>query len=345
MLKKINLFALFRISTVGAMRLASWKRRKHNRIQDQTQNWLFGKEYFYSSRAQEKRTDEKELKRRENQDLARHEYSEFIKEYLARYRDLTTYIKQFFPNYSAVKHDRFNLEHTIKRLFDYHLVEKDIAHDFPGYESHDYSIKISPENYWKSIIYHGVTQANFHDLINNELVRGIAKPIAEYYKLRDALTGWYIRKIIKCRDWITDTTQVFYTHFKFRDIPKEELCDKIRADFREKQVHYSEMFKVFGITEILIEKAIKATLNDAGRKKNFNEWYEANKHKWRVSFSFQQPKDYHLELLGLTGDPTKGEIKKAYRKKSLEVHPDIVGGDGKEFIELTKSYHYLIGTK
>jgi len=345
MLNKVLLYSILRIEQLGSMPMRSWKRRQYNKIQDQTQLWLFGKEYFFSSHTQEKRTDEKELARRKNQDEVRVEYSEYIKEYLKIYRGIADCIKQFFPNYSAVKHDKFQLKKTIKRLFDYHLVHNDLDDiQYDSYPDHDYNRNINPESYWRGVIRNGVTADNFDDIIENELVREIDPLIAEYYSLRDSLTGWYIKKIIRCREWMTDTSQVFYSHFKFKDIPVDELCEKIKFDFYNHS--NKNIFQVFGVTEDLINRATKATLNESGRKKKYTEWYNANKHKWRaMEFKFQHPKSYHLEILGLSEVATIKDIKKAYRKKVLTCHPDIVGGDGKEFIELTKSYDFLINRK
>lgn len=49
---------------------------------------------------------------------------------------------------------------------------------------------------------------------------------------------------------------------------------------------------------------------------------------------------YH-RLLGLKGNSTKSEIRKAYRKKSKELHPD-TGGDEKKFKEIHDAYEALM---
>ncbi len=50
------------------------------------------------------------------------------------------------------------------------------------------------------------------------------------------------------------------------------------------------------------------------------------------------------ELLGISENATKEEIKKAYRKKALELHPDR-GGDAKMFKDLQKAYENLVNEK
>jgi len=39
---------------------------------------------------------------------------------------------------------------------------------------------------------------------------------------------------------------------------------------------------------------------------------------------------------------TKKELKKRYWTKAKKVHPDIIGGDGKEFRRLKKDYDFLL---
>lgn len=46
------------------------------------------------------------------------------------------------------------------------------------------------------------------------------------------------------------------------------------------------------------------------------------------------------EILGVSETATPDEIKKAYRKKAMELHPD-VGGDEEEFKMLNNAYHTL----
>ena len=48
------------------------------------------------------------------------------------------------------------------------------------------------------------------------------------------------------------------------------------------------------------------------------------------------------EILGVDPDADRSEIKRAYREKILETHPDKVGGDGQEFIKVKQAYECLI---
>ena len=48
-----------------------------------------------------------------------------------------------------------------------------------------------------------------------------------------------------------------------------------------------------------------------------------------------------LEVLGIPENPTKSEIKRAYRQLVRKAHPDR-GGDAKKFIALRKAYEHLI---
>jgi len=54
-------------------------------------------------------------------------------------------------------------------------------------------------------------------------------------------------------------------------------------------------------------------------------------------------KEYY-ELLEVNTDATPDQIKTAYRKKSLVVHPD-KGGDPEAFKALTKAYNVISGKK
>ncbi len=47
------------------------------------------------------------------------------------------------------------------------------------------------------------------------------------------------------------------------------------------------------------------------------------------------------DILGVDKSATKEQIKKAYRDKSKECHPDVTGGDDEEFKELSWAYELL----
>ena len=58
--------------------------------------------------------------------------------------------------------------------------------------------------------------------------------------------------------------------------------------------------------------------------------------------------DIHFEILGVNKQSTKDEIKKAYRKKSKEWHPDKFANDEEKwqiahlkFIKITEAYELL----
>jgi DnaJ-class molecular chaperone len=48
-----------------------------------------------------------------------------------------------------------------------------------------------------------------------------------------------------------------------------------------------------------------------------------------------------LDVLGLKADATDEDIKKAYRKKAMEHHPDRTGGDEKKFKDIQAAFDYL----
>lgn len=51
-------------------------------------------------------------------------------------------------------------------------------------------------------------------------------------------------------------------------------------------------------------------------------------------------KDYYV-VLGLTVDATPAQIKQAYRRKALELHPDHYGPDVEPFLEVQEAYAVL----
>lgn len=54
---------------------------------------------------------------------------------------------------------------------------------------------------------------------------------------------------------------------------------------------------------------------------------------------------YYYELLGVERNAAEQELKKAYRKKSLQLHPDKPGGDGDKFREMKYAYDVLTDPK
>lgn len=48
------------------------------------------------------------------------------------------------------------------------------------------------------------------------------------------------------------------------------------------------------------------------------------------------------EVLGLTSEATKGEVKQAYRKLAKASHPDRKGGDADRFDRLNKAYKWCL---
>jgi curved DNA-binding protein CbpA len=48
----------------------------------------------------------------------------------------------------------------------------------------------------------------------------------------------------------------------------------------------------------------------------------------------------HYQTLGIDSDATQEEIKKSYREKSQQMHPD-KGGDHQEFVQVTEAYRVL----
>lgn len=49
----------------------------------------------------------------------------------------------------------------------------------------------------------------------------------------------------------------------------------------------------------------------------------------------------HFDILGLRDDASRREINAAYRKLAKKFHPDVEGGDGARFQEITEAYNAL----
>ena len=50
----------------------------------------------------------------------------------------------------------------------------------------------------------------------------------------------------------------------------------------------------------------------------------------------------NYEILGISRDATKVEIKRAYRQLSMRYHPDMPGGDSGKFLQIKEAYEQLM---
>jgi len=271
MINKINLSIIQKIKTLGEIHLIGWKRKQNNKIDQQTQQWLFGKEYFFSHYLQKYKKDTKESARRLNQNEVRVQYKKEITEYLNLYRQITQYLKQFISNYSSVIYDNFQLYNSIDRLFKYHLVAADIEPFINKYKNHDYKIIVTPEQYWRDILKKGINRENISEIIMNPLIHKISPEVKSYIRLKDHFTGWYIKKTIEYKDNFNTLSNIFHSINRYKDIEPFVLCNRINEDYIFKinnSIAYNKMFNFFDITEDLLQRMINATLNEEGRKKN-----------------------------------------------------------------------------
>ena len=221
-MKTISQSSIQRIQELGSIRLVGWKYKRKNQIQDQSQEWLRGKEVSSG-------------------DKARKQYQEPIQEYLQIYRYTAVCIKQFWPNYSTIKHDKFKLSASMKRLYQYDLVEP--------------CKPLEPQYYWSSIIQKGININNWIEIIDNDLTEKLFPQIALYKTAKNTLMSWYVQKIVynKC----------FISTYKFKDFPKKDLCVRIKQDFEIKNAkrEYYKMFQFFGMTQDIVDEMIHKTLD------------------------------------------------------------------------------------
>lgn len=343
-MNKIPLSLIKKITTTSKIELKGWKRRKLNKIRDQTQEWLFGKEYFYSSYTQESRKDPLEMARRKNQNEVRYQFKDEIRSFLDDYRQISECLKQFIPNYTSVHYDNFKFSASIERLFRYHLITEDIP-SYGNYKSHSYKTELEPLSYWKNITGRGINPKNWKEFLSNPYIAQVCEPIRLYKSNLSPLTQWYIKKVVEHKDYFTNTTKVFESAYHYQNISPEQLCDNIKQDYNFKclSTDYIEMFNYFGATKERLAQMLKATMNTEGRDKEWAEFF-AKFQRQRIHDSFF-PSDstlkQHLEVFGLRTIPTRDILKKIYRKLTFTTHPDIVGGDGSAFVKITETYNYL----
>jgi len=335
---KILLSQVLEVEQAGAYRLTGWSRKKNNRIDEQDQRWLQKKEYFFSAHTQRRRKDEKELKRRANQDDVRKEHRGAILDFLKRYRHCAAVIRDaFIPNYTTTLYDNFQVSLTIKRLFRYGLIEKDI--ECEKYAGHDFEKVVEPHSYWKQVV-DNLNTSNIQDVLLNPITLEIA-PELRLYK-QDSLTHWYVERIF-CRT-ITETSDVFGSYDKYPNKTSSEVCDMVREDFAERDTEpeYHALFDRFRITQDIITQAIKATLNEQGRKDEFKEWAKNSGSHARfhdILKNYQQPSTAYTTL-NIPRTATAQEIKSTFRTLCHKHHPDH-GGDPEKFREVKEAYDNL----
>lgn len=59
-------------------------------------------------------------------------------------------------------------------------------------------------------------------------------------------------------------------------------------------------------------------------------------------FDYEMSNFDPYEILGIPSGTSQSDIKKAYRKLSLILHPDKESGDEKAFMKLTKAYQVFL---
>ena len=336
-MKHILLSEIITLEESGAYRLEGWTRKKNNRIDEQSQRWLRGKEYFFSSYTQEKKYDAREMKRRANQDSVRQHHQEAISSFLQQYQYAASIIRDsFIPNYNTVLYDDFQLDKTIQRLFRYGLVEKDI--ECEKYAKRNFDKTIYPETYWKHIVAN-LNSSNIKDAILNPITLDLFPELRLYKKIQKTFIWWYIDRMFSMT--ITETSHVFCHCEFYKDKPDQEICDAVLHDFEKKikQDNYRALFELLHITHELVEESIQATLNEQGRQKEFDEWSKkSGAYRTFQDILNRKPSLFGpYTILGIEQNATHQEIKSAFRAMCNIHHPD-KGGDAHKFIEITDAY-------
>lgn len=333
---RMKLSDMLALEQAGAYRLTGWTRRQLNRVDEQTYRWLTGKEYFFSSHAQEKRRDAAELKRRANQDAVRQTHQATITEFLRRYQDAAAVLRaSFIPNYQTALYDDFRVDRTIQRLVRYGLVAYDVTCD--AYPAPEQPVTLDPLAYWQEILDH-LDAANLRDATLNPITLTLAPELRLYVQLQGTVTRWWIDRLFLRT--MTATSEVFGECEYLPGRPAPVLCEIVRQEFqaRSTQPEYAALFRRLSLTAERIDAAIHATLNEAGRQAEFEAWARQSGAYARFHAFLDRPVVASpFEVLGVRRDATPQELKSAFRALCKQHHPD-VGGDPQKFIEVKEAY-------
>ena len=339
-MKKILLSEIISLKNTGAYRLDGWTRKQNNRIDQQSQRWLQGKEYFFSSYTQREKKDARELKRRANQDSVRQHHAEAISSFLSQYRHAADVIRdEFIPNYTTMRYDDFQLENTMQRLFRYGLIEKDV--ECEEYAKLNFSKKVNPTTYWKNLV-DQLNSSNIQDALLNPITLNLAPELKLYKKIDKTFTRWYIDRVFSRT--ITDTSHVFGACEFLQKSSDEDVCQKVFQDFQQKSksFEYQYLFQRLRITQELIQQSVDASLNKEGREREFEEWARRSGAYQRFQDVLNRKSFFQdaYTILGVQRNSSHSEIKSAYRRLCFSHHPDR-GGDAERFIEINAAYEQI----
>lgn len=363
MIKSIEANKLRHFLSIAQKPLKGWLRKRNNAIGQQSFNWLKGKEYFYSHYEQKNNMSELENQRRKNQDEVRHTYKDEIGEFLQLYKEIVLLVKQYIPNYKATEWDDFDYRKTINRLNNFGLIaSKDSFLEVGEFHIFIKEQDLPPVKYWrKEVLKIREDRLKFYkqlpELCKNDFVIKLYPEINTYNQIIQNNTDKFLKF------WIQQITQpsvclghsIFF-HYEAVILLKTAIdkcvsiknhCELMKQQFNTmKQIEkYKLFFDFFYIDETYLDSLIfdeykfaeRLVLMENYRNRRFEEFGEQIK----ATFSLTNKKQNALNLLGLKEKYTLKCLKKAYRSKAIETHPDR-GGDAQSFIEVKEAYDLLI---
>lgn len=380
MIQKFKVSDIHKLISLGETNLIGWRRKKNNRIGEQPWAWLKGKEYFYSHYSQEKEVSESEAHRRSNQNEVRKHYANEIESFLNLYKQLCTCIKQYISNYKAIEFDGFDYQKSIARANHFGLIDDDLGVKQVTLKHISFNIiSLSPQwqkpdFYWQKFVElekKRHKREDFARLMNNELVkianvRKLFPEIDFYAKLCCDVKTDYVIPRIDLAFWLRqaigydydDAHNIFANHPNIQALTDWQLikartinlCNEMILNFDKYNTHYAsfnKMFAFFGVTANLlnhIQESAKLTFQYYEKRFKENQ-QRINDLKDKLldqinRYTNNPIKQRYCRLLDLQDNFTLADLKTAYRKKSMQTHPD-KGGSNEAFMEVKKAYDYL----